>query len=394
LPDGTIASHATPDRCWRRGIVILGLGLKQRIEIGVLYSRSGNYGLVSEACRAGAMHAIAAVNADSTLPIEFVPVERDPGANIDRYAADCADILDNSSARHVIGCVTSWSRKEVIPTLERAGGTLWYACPYEGFEANDHVVYMHACPNQQLVPMMAYVVPRFGADGFLLGSNYIWGWETNRVARDLIADAGGKVLGERYLPLGETDVSRLVAEIEATRPDFVLNNLIGTSSHAFFRAYAELGRRDPHFRPERCPILSCNLTECELPAIAGFADGHLSAGPYFHDAGATRAAMPASSFEAAAAACVQTLAQILSVKPQAGWADLPRAFAGATFASPFGAIAIDPQTQHATLPVAIGRIEGEAFRTISLTMGVAPDPYLSRYDRDAVFPRPSLRVVS
>ena len=73
----------------------------------------------------------------------------------------------NSGARHIIGCVTSWSRKEVIPILEKAGGTLWYACPYEGFEANEHVVYMHACPNQHLVPLLAYVVPRFGADGFL-----------------------------------------------------------------------------------------------------------------------------------------------------------------------------------------------------------------------------------
>ena len=38
--------------------------------------------------------------------------------------------------------------------LEKAGGTLWYACPYEGFEANEHVVYMHACPNQHLVPLL------------------------------------------------------------------------------------------------------------------------------------------------------------------------------------------------------------------------------------------------
>lgn len=170
--------------------------MKRHIEIGILYSRSGNYRLVSESCRAGAMNAIADVNADPAIPFEFVPVERDPQGNIDRYASGCADILANSGARHIIGCVTSWSRKEVIPILERAGGTLWYACPYEGFEANEHVVYTHACPNQHLVPLLAYVVPRFGADGFLLGSNYIWGWETNRVARDLIADAGGKVLGD------------------------------------------------------------------------------------------------------------------------------------------------------------------------------------------------------
>ena len=388
---------------WLRGIVIFGGPnerriVKRRIEIGILYSRSGNYRLISKSCRAGAIAAIADVNADQRSPIELIAVERDPQGNIDRYAAGCEDILRNSGARHIIGCVTSWSRKEVIPVLEKAGGTLWYACPYEGFEANEHVVYMHACPNQHLVPMLGYVVPRFGANGFLTGSNYIWGWETNRVARDLIADAGGKVLGERYLPLGEVDVSRLIAEIQATRPDFILNNLIGPSSYAFMAAFAALAGRDPHFQPERCPVLSCNLTECELPAIGEAGNGHLSVGPYFHDASEparrTTDAMPASSLEAAAYASVRVLAEILAGNPDARWTDLPKAFAGAAFPTPLGDIAIDPQTQHATLPVQIGRIEGAAFRTVSLTKGVAPDPYLSRYDRAEIFGRPRLKVVS
>ena len=242
----------------------LGSSLKRRIEIGILYSRLGSYQLVSDACRMGAMRAIADINADRSSGIELVPVERDPQSNADRYATLCEDIFKTSSARHVVGCVTSWSRKETIPVLEKAGGMLWYACPYEGFEANEHVVYMHACPNQHLVPLMAHVVPRFGANGFLLGSNYIWGWEMNRVARDLIADAGGKVLGERYLRIGETDVSRLIAEIRATRPNFILNNLIGTSSYAFLAAYRDLGAEDAAFSPESCPV-TVSYTHLTLP---------------------------------------------------------------------------------------------------------------------------------
>ena len=74
------------------------------------------------------------------------------------------------------------------------------------------------------------------ADAFLIGSNYVWGWEVNRVARELVRDWNGRVLGERYLPIGDTDVSRIIAEIRATRPSFVLNNLIGQSSYAFLQA--------------------------------------------------------------------------------------------------------------------------------------------------------------
>jgi ABC-type branched-subunit amino acid transport system substrate-binding protein len=375
--------------------------LKRSVQIGLLYSRSGTYSLIADACRHGALRAIADVNADLSRPIQLVPVERDPQGNVDRYAPLCDEMIREHGVKHIVGCVTSWSRKEVIPVLEKSAATLWYACPYEGFEANEHVVYMHACPNQHLVPLLAYVVPRFGANGLLLGSNYIWGWETNRVARDLIADAGGVVLAERYLPIGEIDVARLIDEIRATRPQFILNNLIGTSSYAFFAAYAELGRRDPYFRPENCPLLSCNLTECELPALGDTACGHLAAGPYFrahsHIAGTparTPPPPPASSFEAAAYASVQVLANVLANNANATFADLPFVFAKATFETPFGETIIDPQTQHATLPVVIGRIGEGGFEVVSRTEGVAPDPYLSRYDRAETFGRPRLKVVS
>jgi ABC-type branched-subunit amino acid transport system substrate-binding protein len=370
--------------------------LKRSIQVGVLYSRSGTYSLISEACLKGVLRAIADVNDDPTSLVRLVAIERDPQGNVDRYPMLCEEMIRQHGVSHIIGCVTSWSRKEVIPIVEKFGATLWYACPYEGFEANEHVVYMHACPNQHLVPLLGYVVPRFGANGLLIGSNYIWGWETNRVARDLIADAGGSVLAERYLPIGETDVSRLIEEVRATRPDFILNNLIGTSSYSFISAYAELGAQDAHFRPDGCPLLSCNLTECELPAIGHAAEGHLSTGPYFRartDSSRAEEA-PGSSFEAAAYASVRVLAKVLADRPRATFSDLPLAFEGATFDTPFGATQIDPQTQHATLPVVIGRIKDNGFEAVSRTHGVAPDPYLSRYDRAEIFGRPRLKVVS
>lgn len=374
--------------------------MRQRVEVGLLYSRSGGYVLLSNACRDGAMAAIEDVNADPTCPIEIVAVERDPQGNVDRYAPLCEDILIKSSARHVVGCVTSWSRKEAIPAVEKHNGTLWYACPYEGFEANDRVVYTHACPNQHLVPLIGWVARRHGANGFLVGSNYIWGWETNRVARDLIADAGGAVLGERYLALGDPDVKRLIDEIRATRPAFILNNLIGPSSYAFLRAYEALGREDRYFKPESCPLLSCNLTEAELPALNGAADGHLVVGPYFRKAAEANGWPLAgkrrcnSSFEAAAYTAVAILADVLVSSHGSRLPDLHAAFAGRRFASPYGEVIVDPRTQHMALPVVIGRVRGNEVDALEITQSVAPDPYLSRYDRGLTFGRQPLRVVS
>jgi ABC-type branched-subunit amino acid transport system substrate-binding protein len=357
--------------------------MKRSVPIGILYSRSGSYARISDACRTGALNAIAQINADPARAIRFEAIERDPAGNVDNYGPLCEEILRDTPARHIIGCVTSWSRKEVIPTLEKSGGTLWYTVPYEGYEASDHVVYMHACPNQHLLPLLDWTFPAFGRRGYLTGSNYIWGWELNRLARETIHAVGGEVLGDRYLPIGSVDIGRMIEEIRATKPDFILNSLIGTSSYAFLKAYAALGAEDPAFGPARCPVLSCNLTECELDDIGAASEGLIAAGPYFHDGSQAFA----SSHEAAANAAVHTLANLL----EADEANT-RLNIAALLQTKVGQLSrIDFKTHHTPQPVLIAQVRDGAFKVVHSGGIVAGDPYLSQ-------PVPStlrrLRVVS
>ena len=366
----------------------VGQRVKRRIELGLLYSRSSSYSLIAEACRTGALAAIAKVNADPSLDLCLLPVERDPGGNIDAYAPLCEEILRDTGARHVVGCVTSWSRKEVIPTVEKYGGTLWYAVPYEGFEASDHVVYTHACPNQHLLPLLDWVMPAHGRRAFLAGSNYIWGWEMNRLARERITAAGGEVLGDRYLPIGSRDVQRMIDDLRFARPDFILNSLIGPSSYEFMAAYRALGLADPHFLPASCPVLSCNLTECELPALGQAAEGLVAAGPYFRGApGWPGPENFGSSHEAAAYSAVRELARLLAHRE--GAEDLPLS---QLLAGDRGTGIVDPDTHHTVLPVIIARVEGGVFAPIWRQLAVAGDPYLTRGITATVVPM--LKVVS
>jgi len=387
-PHGKQALNA--DHCGRRqGLFDLGgwMAARRQIELGLLYSRSGDYALISQASRAGAVAAIAAVNADPDLDIRFVPVERDPAGNADAYGVLCDDILRNSGARHVIGCVTSWSRKEVIPVLEKRGGTLWYPLPYEGFEASDHVVYTHACPNQHLLPLLGWAMPEFGRRAYLTGSNYVWGWEMNRLARECVTTSGGEILGERHLPLGSREVGRIVEEIRHAKPDFILNNLVGTSTYEFVGAMHRLGSEAAEFAPDRCPILSCNLTEAEFPALGEAAEGLVAAGPYFRGASGWPGRGPfASSHEAAAFAAVRELARLLNRQPGAE----TRGLAALLADDPRGLV--DPATHHTKLPVLIARVERGAFKIVKALPAVAGDPYLARVRPARAHPK--LRVVS
>ncbi|MDB5525361.1 MAG: transporter substrate binding protein [Rhizobium sp.] len=385
------------------GFFVLVIQMVEPLKIGILYSTTGPYGSMGRDARDGAEFAIAEYASRASRPIE--PVFFDPHADMGAYLDGGRQLL-RSGCRHIVGTITSAARKEVIPLVEKHDGLLWYMCPYEGFEANENVIYIGGCPNQHLIPLFEYLIPRYGARPYLVGANYVWGWEMNRLARELVTNAGGEVLGERYLPLEETAVERIAADIELRRPSFVLNNLIGPSSYAFLEAMAALGTRDPAFAPENCPVVSCDLMECELEDIStGCATGQLCAASYFDslDTGENRdfkaqvalwqgserqiSSVFASAYTAVSL-CIRAIVAAGSDEPQ----KVRQQLSGGNWPTLFGALTIDRATNHAALPFHLGRINrGNGFDIITSRPALAADPYLTA--RGTQMPS-RLRVVS
>ncbi|MBD1548301.1 transporter substrate-binding domain-containing protein [Roseibium aggregatum] len=377
---------------------------RKEIPIGVLFSTTGPYSVIGREACWGARIAIDEINASDAFDFTLRGIEADPRGEADRYATLADRLMRKDGCRHIIGCQTSWSRKEVHPVLERLGGLLWYPTPYEGFESHDRVIYTGACPNQNVVPLFQYAVPAFGNRAFLVGSNYIWGWEINRIARELLGGYGGSVLGERYIPIGDQEIGHLIEEIRLKRPDFILNNLIGTSSYAFLKAYRKLGEEDPFFHPSRCPVLSCNLTEAELPVLGEAAEGLISTSTYFQTldtvenrsftGGMRLLRGPDASVShmfvgpyLAVWLLARAIAATGSDDPDgivAGLPDMP-------LLTPLGPVRIERKTQHAYLTPYIGVVEGAGeerpmprFRLLdAAATEMAPDPYLVDYDPHA-----------
>ena len=76
---------------------------------------------------------------------------------------------------------------------------------------------------------------------YLIGSDYVWPWQSHRAVKRYIAEAGGRVVGEEFVPLGEDNHEPHLARIRAAKPDVVLISLIGTDSITFNRAFGECG---------------------------------------------------------------------------------------------------------------------------------------------------------
>ena len=377
--------------------------------IGVMFSANGPYGVVARTLLNGALLAFAELEAAGG-PVTLEPVIVDPHGDNAAYRRFSLDLL-GSGIRNVIGCYTSSSRKEVIPCFEKHDGLLWYPSHYEGFESCENVIYTGASPNQHVLPLAEYLAANVGLRGFCIGSNYIWAWENNRIFREAFGAMGGTVVAERYFPVGDTDFERVAETIVEQKPDFVFNNLIGTSAYAFFRAFHAVCARRGIDRARTLPVASCTLAEPELVEIGReAAEGNLSSSVYFASlqtpANLAFTSAYARMFPDAPIPCADAEASYMAVKLLAGalaraGTDEARAVraavAGQRLEAPQGEVRIDPDTFHAWLTPRIARSATDFQFQVLLEAPhpVAPDPYLVQSSPRLSVPMrpPKLRVV-
>jgi branched-chain amino acid transport system substrate-binding protein len=379
--------------------------------VGLLFSLTGPYSVVARSMMNGALLALEEINASPDLHIALEAVALDPAGNNAQYAA-MADKLLARGIRHVVGCYTSSSRKEVIPCFEKHDGLLWYPSHYEGFESSANVVYTGAAPNQHIIPLIDYLTDHHGDRAFCIGSNYIWAWENNRILRETVLARRGSVVAERYFPVGETDFTAVIDAIIAARPSFVFSTLIGTSAYQFFRDFRRRTAEQGIDQPCIMPVASCSLSEPELDEIGAEAvDGHISASVYFASLRSEANAAfieaytarfpqgPALSADAEASYLAMKLLGIALAEAQTD--AVPDVKAAATrleIEAPQGRVRIDEDTLHTYLTPRIGRSTkaGQFEVIMEANAPVRPDPYLVRNSpRFDVAPHPrSVRLVS
>ncbi|MGM4906900.1 transporter substrate-binding domain-containing protein [Tardiphaga sp. 866_E4_N2_1] len=363
---------------------------RKHYRIGIMFSTTGSYSVVARSMLNGALLAFQE-NAEADGAVTLEPVVVNPSGDLERYRALSLELL-GAGIRQVLGCYTSSSRKEVIPCFEKFDGLLWYPSHYEGFESSDNVIYTGASPNQHVLPLVEYLASRVGTRAFCVGSNYIWAWENNRIFREALTARGGTVVAERYLSVGDTEFDQVISAILEQRPDFVFNNLIGTSAYAFFRAFRAACRARGIDQVNEIPVASCTLSEPELAEIGDEAiDGHLSSSVYFSSlespANAAFIAAYAKAFPGGPVSSADAEASYIAVKllaaalEQAGTDDaraVRAAVASQSLLAPQGEVRVDPQTYHAWLTPRIARstLNGQFEVLLEARSPIAPDPYL------------------
>ena len=365
------------------------------IRIGVLFSQSGTMAVTESAHLQGVLLACEELNLSGGINgSEIEPIILNPDGSNQRYAEMATELLLKHRVSTIFGCCLSSSRKAVLPVIERYNGVLFYPSVYEGFEYSPNVIYGGAVPNQMILPLLQYVFKHHGKRIALIGSDTLYAREINRIVSEFLANSGGTVVGECYLPFG-TDIDRMetvLKKLAKEEIDVVLSTVVGEDSVSLYSAYSNV---DPF--EGNVSIASLTTTESELAKMPVEArEGHLSVASYFGTVSSPLNTVFLDSFAKRfgkqatpgvySEVCYSLVHFFANATRLCGTTEADMvldALSGAVFKGPGGDLSVDTETNHFNVRPLVGRSKSDGtFEIVWKNPSVIrADPYLVAYDR-------------
>jgi urea transport system substrate-binding protein len=228
----------------------------KKIKVGILHSLTGDLAISEKPVADATMLAIKEINQKGgILGKQIEPILVDCKSDEHVFAEQAERLITQEKVVALFGCWTSPSRIAVKNVVEKHNSLLFYPVQFEGLENSPHIVYASTTPNQQIIPGVTWCMQHLGKKFFLVGSDLL----VHEIIKDVITAYDGTVVGEQYLPLGDTNVEPIIEKIIATKPDVILNNIEGEPNIAFFTALRQKG-----ITPEKIPTMSFSVSEPEL----------------------------------------------------------------------------------------------------------------------------------
>ncbi len=236
--------------------------------VGQLHSSSGTMAISETGSIQAEQLAIDQINAmGGVLGRKIKVIKEDGASDWPTFAEKSKKLLINDKVACVFGCWTSASRKAVLPIFEKENGLLYYPTFYEGLEQSKNVIYTGQEATQQIIYGLDWGAKEKKAKTFfLVGSDYIWPRTSMKIARKHIESVGklGKVVGEEYYPLGNTNFNSLINKIKVAKPDCIFAAVVGGSNVAFYKQLKAAGiTGDKQF------LLTLSVTEDEMLGVGG-----------------------------------------------------------------------------------------------------------------------------
>jgi urea transport system substrate-binding protein len=365
----------------------------ETIKVGILHSLSGPMATSELAVRDATLMAMAEINNNGgILGKQLQPVVMDGASDPAMFAESARKLLEKDQVAVVFGGWTIDSRKAMLPVFEELNGLLFYPVRYEGLESSPNIFYTGAEPTQQIIPAVSYLLSQGHTSFFLLGSDYVFPRTANAIVKAQLGTVNATIADEVYAPLDAVDFTKVISQVQITKPSVIFSTLNGDSNVAFFHQLWDAG-----YTASNLPVMSVSVTEEEARSIgAEWISGHMTAWNYYQTVNTAENQIFVSAYKAAYGEDRVTSDPIeagyfgvylwKAMVEEAGSTETAAVRAAAeqgniTFQAPEGTVRIDGENHHTYKTVRIGVVRDDGMIDAVLTSDqpLKPDPYLTQY---------------
>lgn len=199
------------------------------IKIGVAVGLSGANSVVAPAVVQSSQLAVAQINSTGGIlgrKVQLIIVDDGSSALGAQKAYDTLVFKDDVDA--IISMETSAARNAALPIVARGRKPFIYTSFYEGHSCSPWMFVNGWVPQQQVSPIVSYLQTTEKAKTFyLVGNDYAFGRGMLNFTKAYIERNGGKVVGEEYLPISDTDWTPILTKIRDAHPDAMISATAG-----------------------------------------------------------------------------------------------------------------------------------------------------------------------
>ena len=249
------------------------------ITVGLIHSQTGYMAISEKSLLDAEILAIEEINAAGGVNNSRVAwVAPDCRSDPEVFAQRARELLDKDHVQALFGTWTSESRKAVLPVVAEKSSLLFFPGNFEGMERSERTFYVGGSANQSVLPAVRWAYDNLKSRRFfVLGLEEVWSRSCAEIAKDAMKCAGADLVGESFLAGFNPNIDASIEAIRQSKPDAILNFLVGDSNVSFYSALRRAG-----FTADQLPTVAFGFGEDESRRFVN-ADiaGHYAAWNYF-----------------------------------------------------------------------------------------------------------------
>lgn len=205
------------------------------IKMGVLEDQSGEFVVPVIGKVRGIQLAAEEINAAGGIagrPLELVIY--DTQSDNTRHQELMRRALQRDKVDVVFSGFSSSSREAYRPIVRQFDGFAFYNNQYEGGVCDANMIVTGAVPEQQFSTLIPWMMKEYGKRVYVLAADYNFGQISAEWVRHFVEKEGGEIVGEDFIPVGVSQFSQNIQNIQRAKPDFVVTLLVGTAQASYY----------------------------------------------------------------------------------------------------------------------------------------------------------------